>query len=74
MKKLLDNIKTPITSTIGLVICIVTIVAVYQDKISWQYEGLIGISTGTLFFLIPDKIVSLMVDVLQKLVNKPNQE
>lgn len=74
MKKLLNNLKAPITSAIGLVICIVTIAAIYQDKISWQYEGLIGVSTGTLFFLIPDKIGSLMIGVLQKLVNKPNQE
>lgn len=73
MKKLLSNIKSPITSIIGLVICGVTILSVAQGKMTWQYEGLIGVSVGTLFFLIPDKVVNLILETLQKIVNKPKE-
>jgi hypothetical protein len=73
MKKLLSNIKSPITSIIGLVICGITITSVAQGKMTWQYDGLIGVSVGALFFLIPDKVVNLILDTLQKIVNKPKE-
>lgn len=73
MKKLFDNIKAPITSLIGLAISIVTILSIYQGNISWQYEGLIGVSVGILFFLIPDKVVNLMLATFKKIIDKPKE-
>lgn len=66
----LKNIKEPISSAIGLSIIVLTIMSMYNARITWLFDGLIGVSIGTLFFMIPDKLVKLIYEVVKKVINK----
>jgi hypothetical protein len=67
---LLSNIKDKVTSAIGLTIVVITIIGLARTQITWQWDGAIGVSVGTLFFLIPDKIVNLILDTLTQVKEK----
>lgn len=67
---MLKNIKDPITSIIGLGIIVVTVISVLEGKITWMWDGTAGVCVGALFFLIPDKIVSLILDTLKAVKTK----
>lgn len=70
MMKWLKNLREPITSLIGVVIAIITVAGVYEGRMTWQWEGLIGISVSILFLAIPDKIVVFILEQAQKISDK----
>jgi hypothetical protein len=51
------NVKDLITDTIGFVIMIITLVGVWHNDIQWQWEGVIGLCVGFIFFWMPDDII-----------------
>jgi hypothetical protein len=67
MKKLRENIKDWITDIIGLVIWIVAIVLFYLGRVILWPDFIILMIIGGVFFLIPDK---LLTDMLQKFIGK----
>lgn len=46
----LNNIKEPISDLIGIVVIAVTMIMLYQEKIVWQWEGMIGVGIGCFLF------------------------
>ena len=48
--------KAWVTSLIGTAILIVTTYSVYTHKVSWQWEGLLGLGAGTILLLAPQTI------------------
>lgn len=72
MSKIKDNIKDVVTDVIGGAIWIATLYLVYFEKgHPWLWEGVIGMLIGSVFFLIPDDILS---GYAQKFVNKKLDE
>jgi hypothetical protein len=66
----LNNIKDPISDLIGILVIAVTMVMLYQEKIVWQWEGMIGVGVGCFLFFVPDQIiVDSLLSVLKKLLS-----
>jgi hypothetical protein len=66
----LKNIKDPISDLIGFAITVVTVTMLYQEKIVWQWEGMIGVGVGCFLFFVPDQIiVDSLLSVLKKLLS-----
>lgn len=66
----LNNIKEPISDLIGIVVIAVTMIMLYQEKIVWQWEGMIGVGIGCFLFFVPDQIiVDSLLSVLKKLLS-----
>lgn len=65
--KIIKNIKEPISDIIGVIIIGITVVMLYQEKIVWQWEGVIGTAVGCFLFFVPDAII---VDSLVSLFKK----
>lgn len=66
----LNNIKEPISDLIGIVVIAVTMIMLYQEKIVWQWEGMIGVGVGCFLFFVPDQIiVDSLLSVLKKLLS-----
>ena len=66
----LNNIKDPISDLIGILVIAVTMVMLYQEKIVWQWEGMIGVGVGCFLFFVPDHIiVESLLSVLKKLLS-----
>lgn len=64
---ILKNLKEPITNMIGVAIIGTTIAMIYQEKMTWQWEGIIGVVVGCFLFFVPDAII---VDSLVSLFKK----
>lgn len=76
MKKIIDNLKDPITDLIGLAIVIATLYDIYGADGTWLWEGLTGIGVGLFLFMLPDAV---LMDSLGKIFNrfvdnKPKEE
>lgn len=48
--------KAWVTTIIGLVIYIVTILMIYDNKLTWVYEGLSAMALGTILMFSPKTI------------------
>lgn len=57
MKKIIQNVKDPISDLIGVIIMGVTLLMVYEGKLSWQWDGTIGLGIGCFLFFVPDSII-----------------
>jgi hypothetical protein len=66
----MKNIREPITSAIGFTIIVITIIGLHRDQIDWQWDGVIGVCVGAMFFMMPDKILNLILDTLKKATDK----
>jgi type IV secretory pathway VirB2 component (pilin) len=67
---ILKNLKEPISNMIGVAIITVTTIMLYQVKITWQWEGIIGVGVGCFLFFVPDAIiVDSLVAVFKKVLN-----
>jgi uncharacterized membrane protein YqgA involved in biofilm formation len=65
-KKIIQNIKDPITDIIGLIIIILTIVERYQGEVQWLWEGAAGLTLGTALFIMPDKWLQDSIESVKK--------
>lgn len=63
-----------ITSLIGLTICVICSILLYQDKIDFIWEGLSGYSLGTFLLLAPDKFVETLISILNKIIKLKQNE
>lgn len=76
MKKLINNLKDPITDLIGLAIVVATLYDIYAGEGTWIWEGLTGVGVGLALFMLPD---AMLMDSLGKIFNrfidnKPKEE
>jgi len=68
--KILKNIKDPISDVIGLIVIGVTLLMIYEEKLVWQWEGMIGVGVGCFLFFVPDQIiVDSLLSILKKLLS-----
>jgi hypothetical protein len=58
--------KAWITSIAGLIILGITIFMVFHKDINWQWEGILGVSTGVVLILCP----KTFEEIIKKLVDK----
>ena len=64
------NIKDPISDIIGLIVIGLTLFMIYDKKMEWQFEGLIGVGVGCFLFFLPDSIiVKSLIEVFKKLLS-----
>ena len=67
---MIKNIKDPISDMIGVVVIGITMLMLYEQKIVWQWEGMIGVGVGCFLFFVPDKIiVDSLLSILKKLLS-----
>ncbi len=72
---ILNVIKGPITSIIGLVIIGFTIYGLYfTDTIELIWEGLAGLTAGLILFIMSDSVVKPLVEIAKKIVNIKSKE
>ena len=62
-----EKVKDYFTDLIGAVIMITTLATVYAGRTPWIWEGIAGMMVGSIFLLIPDRLIS---DILKKFLNK----
>lgn len=63
MKKLINNLKDPITDIIGITIMLFTVYNVlWTHKIMWIWEGLAGLGAGTILFMMPDDFLLKLIE------------
>lgn len=68
--KILKNIKDPISDVIGLIVIGVTLLMLYEEKLVWQWEGMIGVGVGCFLFFVPDQIIiDSLLSILKKLLS-----
>lgn len=70
LKRIGDAVKGIVTTTIGIVTCIVTIFLVLNHTIDFMWSGAIGLVIGTALILSPDTLVTKISD----LINKPGKK
>lgn len=64
------NIKDPISDIIGVIVIGITILMIYEKKMEWQWEGMIGFGVGCFLFFLPDDIiVKSLIQVFKKLLS-----
>jgi len=64
---LVKNLKDPIGDVVGLIIIGLCLFSIFKGTMTFQWEGLIGIGVGSIFFFLPDQVI---VDFIKALINK----
>lgn len=70
MKVILKNMKDPISDLIGVIIIGITLMMMYEGKLTWMWDGAIGVGVGCFLFFVPDSIiVDSLLSILKKLLS-----
>lgn len=68
--KIVNIFKAIITSTIGIVTMLLTLVLVATSTIDFVWGGIAGLILGCVMLLSPDTIIKKFGDLLNKIVGK----
>lgn len=54
---LFRNVKDWFTDLLGAAVMIATLIGIYQGKIVWVWEGIIGMCIGFVLLWVPDDVI-----------------
>jgi hypothetical protein len=68
--KFINRHKEGITRLIGIIVIAVTLLSIYHGQITFWFEGLVGMSFGILLLWIPQKVVKLILAIIERVTDK----
>lgn len=60
-------LKGWLTTIVGLIAIVITLVGIYLGKIDWVWNGLAGVTVGVVLILSPQTLEQKFLDILNKL-------
>lgn len=67
-------IKGWITSIIGIACMALTLILVYLDKMDFIWDGIAGLSIGTILLMAPQTIEKYFIDLFSKFTGKSSSK
>lgn len=67
-------IKGWITSIIGITAMVITLILVYLDKMDFLWDGIAGLSIGTILLMAPQTIEKYFIDLFSKFTGKSSSK